>query len=133
MNSQNSSALIKRKRGRPRKNQESTSQSQKKLSFDAKTELNSLIEKKNSEDDEIILQLPINFSDIKKANVNLKNKNEQKKHEENDSKNSSSSLNDTNIFTITDLSYDTLSDEDSYEVKINKDAQKIIKQQVSKK
>src|SRR3989304_2300621 len=119
MNSQNSSALIKRKRGRPRKNQESTSQSQKKLSFDAKTELNSLIEKKNSEDDEIILQLPINFSDIKKANVNLKNKNEQKKHEENDSKNSSSSLNDTNIFTITDLSYDTLSDEDSYEVKIN--------------
>ena len=132
MNSQNSSALIKRKRGRPRKNQESTSQSQKKLSFDAKTELNSLIEKKNSEDDEIILQLPINFSDIKKANVNLKNKNEQKKHEENDSKNSSSSLNDTNIFTITDLSYDTLSDEDSYEVKINKDAQKIIKQQEEK-
>jgi len=93
----------KRRRGRPRKNQVVNTTEQKKASHKVKEiKKDKLIMKED--DDEIILHLPINLDDISKFKINSSKE-----------KNSSSSAQETNIFTIADISNDSSSDEyDAY-------------------
>lgn len=94
---------VKRKRGRPRKALNVSSQHAEKKKRgrkpkDFKKNFNLFNFDQNEE--EIILHLPINSNDVKRYSK-----------EETKLKNSNSSPADNNVFTITDISYDNSSDE----------------------
>ncbi len=112
----------KRKRGRPRKNQTVSVHTEKKgTALTQKTTAkekskNKKVSHENNE--EIILHLPINMGDIeeicmskKEVNNNIETNTviDETTEKADGNKNSSSSIQDTNIFTIADMSYDSTS------------------------
>lgn len=116
-----SNQVIKRKRGRPRKNQivQTVEKLKDKTMYEKKD--------KNNIEEEIILHLPINFSDINKfRNLNNEKTEDQNVFEKSDN------ANDANIFTMTDMSYENSSESQFFDdtkelIKKIKEQEKIIK------
>ncbi|CAH6421687.1 Hypothetical protein KVN_LOCUS417 [uncultured virus] len=120
--------IIKRKRGRPRKNQGGVINEKKIIKNKVKTESynqNETNYNNMSDEEEIILHLPINMNDINSMKKQLETKFQDKNINNNENifekKNSSSPFHETNIFTITDMSC-----ESSPEHKLNENNSELI-------
>lgn len=104
-------ATIKRRRGRPRKNQIIKSADK---NFRPKNDDQQVLSRQSEEEEEIVLHLQLDMSDIQKLDEKDKVQEMEKKAD--------------NIFTITDLSYDSISDEKSHTYYINriKDLEEVV-------